>query len=180
MKLWFAPLDFHIQNGILNCERTEILIADNFQVCLWGNVDFPNNYLDGILGLTSSCLRKAFGIRNLPDDYVLQIPLQGTLTDVKINKGKAAAKIGALLLWQQKGAAASSIDKGPGGAFLGELLNKLGPLPGGDQKAPPAKRPFPWETQQPAARKKHETSANDRKLINPKDTALKQALKLIR
>ncbi len=187
LKLWAAPLIFHVQHGILDCERTEILVAENFQICLWGAVDFPDNSIDAVLGLTASCLKNAFGIKGLPENYVLQLPLRGTLTDAKINSGKAGTKIGALLLWQQKGAV-GGIAKGPAGALLGEMINKLGPLPGGDQKAPPAKHPFPWETKggsketkQPSSKKKNTpTSQAQRKVIHPNDSAVKQALKLLR
>lgn len=173
LELWFAPLDFQIKNGTLNCERTETLIAREIQICTWGEVDFPQNSVDGILGLTAGCLKKAFGIKNLPENYVLQIPLRGTLTDVKLDKGKATTKIGALMIWQQKDAAGGMI-KGPAGKFLGESLNKLGPLPGGDQKAPPPKKPFPWD------KKTSDTSHEHKKLIRPEESALKQVLKLIR
>jgi len=142
LELWFAPLDFHIVNGILECERTEVLIAQTYQVCVWGDLKFPSKKVDMILGLTAGCLRAAFGIKDLPDDYVLQIPMKGPMNDVKINTGKATAKIGALLLWQQKDMAFGKSSKGQA---LGKLLNKVGPLPDGNAKAPPAKRPFPWE-----------------------------------
>jgi hypothetical protein len=184
LRLWFAPLDFQIQKGLFSGERTEILIADSLQVCLWGDVNLPKNSIDAILGLTSGTLRKAFGIKDLPDNYVLQIPIRGSLDDPKIDKGSATTKIGALLIWQQR-AAAAGFAKGPAGALLGEMLNKLGPLPGGDQKAPPAKTPFPWQTKgqieekKPSSKKK-KTSSVDKKIIHPDDSALRQALKLLR
>jgi hypothetical protein len=64
---------------------------------------------------------------------------------VKINTGKATAKIAALLLWQQKDLS-GAFGKGSGGAALGKFLNKIGPLPDGNSKAPPAKKPFPWDS----------------------------------
>jgi hypothetical protein len=180
LELWFAPLDFQIQNGLLNCDRTEILIAKDFQVCTWGTVNLPGNSIDGILGLTSSCLKNAFGIGNLPENYVLQIPIRGSLTDVKIDKGKATTRIGALMLWQQKGSV-GGIVKGPAGKLLGEALGKLGPLPGGDQKAPPPKKPFPWDKEPTSPKKKTSDAPVERKaLIRPDDSALKQLLKLSR
>ncbi len=180
LELWFAPLDFKIQNGVMNCERTEILLASEFQVCTWGNVDLPGDSVDGILGLTASCLKNAFGIKNLPENYVLQIPVYGSLSDVKIDKGKATTKIGALMLWQQKDALGGAI-KGPAGKFLGGTLNQIGPLPGGDQKAPPPKKPFPWETNQPAGKiPSNKKTSEATKLIRPDDSPLKQVLKLIR
>ncbi len=193
LELWFTPLDFKIRNGILNYERTDVLIASHFQICSWGQINLPKKSVDGTLGLTSPCLNKAFGIKNLPENYVLQIPLQGTLSDIKIDKGKATAKIGTLLLWEQKGSVVGGVVKGPAGKFLGESLNKLGPLPGGDQKAPPPKKPFPWEVGQGEVGQEEKTSSKKktsdatshhkkehRKHIHPEDSALKQLFKLVR
>ena len=66
LELWFAPLDFHITNGQMDCERTEILITNTYQVCIWGGLDFPAQKVDMVLGLTASCLKTAFGIKKPP------------------------------------------------------------------------------------------------------------------
>jgi len=184
IELWFAPLDFHIKNGVMECERTEILITSTYQVCIWGELDFVSKKVDMVLGLTASCLKTAFGIKNLPDDYVLQIPMKGPMDNVKINTSKATAKIAALLIWQQK-AVSGALGKGPAGALLGEFMNKLGPLPDGNSKAPPAKRPFPWEStdQKPSSKKKKVSEApptKKKKLIVPDEEPLKQVLKMLR
>jgi hypothetical protein len=184
LELWFAPLDFHITNGEMDCERTEILITNTYQVCIWGGLDFPAKKVDMILGLTASCLKTAFGIKNLPDDYVLQIPMKGKMDNVKINTSKATAKIAALLLWQQK-AVSGAFGKSSAGAVLGEFMNKLGPLPDIGSKAPPAKRPFPWENgyQKPTTKKKKTSKAEvpkNKKLILPDEEPFKQALRMLR
>lgn len=171
----------------MDCERTEILISNTYQVCIWGGLDFPAQKVDMVLGLTASCLKIAFGIKNLPDDYVLQIPMKGKMDNVKINTSKATAKIAALLLWQQK-AVSGAFGKSSAGAVLGEFMNKLGPLPDIGSKAPPAKRPFPWENgyQKPntTAKKKKKTSKaevpKNKKLILPDEEPLKQALRMLR
>lgn len=182
LELWFAPLDFHIQNGILDCERTEILISNAYQICTWGAVDFVAREVDMILGLTASCLKKAFGIKNLPENYVLQIPMRGPFNNVKINSSKATAKIAALLLWQQK-AVSGALGKGTAGSILGEFMNKLGPLPDGDSKAPPPKKPFPWDNEDQTSSKKKKTAAaapaKKKKLIVPNEKPIKQVLKLL-
>jgi hypothetical protein len=182
LELWFAPLDFHIRNGILDCERTEILISKAYQICTWGAVDFVSREVDMILGLTASCLKKAFGIKNLPENYVLQIPMRGPFDNVKINSSKATAKIAALLLWQQK-AVSGALGNGTAGAILGEFMNKLGPLPDGDSKAPPPKKPFPWANEdESTSSKKKKTSAvheKKKKHIVPGEKPLKQVLKLL-
>lgn len=175
LQLWFAPLDFKVENGMMACERTEILVADRYQICSWGDINLVDHEVDMILGLTASCLSKAFGLKNLPENYVLQIPMRGPFDNVKINTSKATTKIGALLLWQQK-SAAGSIGGGPAGAIVGGFLNKLGPLPDSDSKAPPPKRPFPWE--QPSEKKRK--LSEGRKYIDPNEQPLKQVLKLLR
>ena len=101
----------------MECERTEIMIAQTYQVCIWGDLKFPSQKVDMVLGLTAGCLRAAFGIKNLPDDYVLQIPMKGPMNDVKIDSGKATAKIAALLLWQQNDLSGALGKKVPGGAL---------------------------------------------------------------
>jgi len=182
LELWFAPLDFHIQNGILDCERTEILISNAYQICTWGAVDFVAREVDMILGLTAGCLKKAFGIKNLPENYVLQIPMRGPFNNVKINSSKATAKIAALLLWQQK-AVSGAFGNGAAGAILGEFMNKLGPLPDGDSKAPAPKKPFPWGNDDPLPTKNKKTSAASHQKkthIVPDEKPIKQVLKLLR
>ena len=46
----FAPLDFHITKGIVDIERTEILLNNSFDIALWGKVDLPKDYVDMQIG----------------------------------------------------------------------------------------------------------------------------------
>ncbi|MCX6991013.1 MAG: hypothetical protein NTX49_08140 [Chlamydiae bacterium] len=183
LNLWFTPIDLHINQGVVDIERTDILLAETFDIALWGTINPVKNNVDMVLGLTADCLSKAFAITNIPPDYVLQIPMTGTLSDVKINTGKATAKVAALLAWQQA-ENAGGLAGGSTGALFGQLIGKLGALPLNDKNSPPAKRPFPWEK---------ETSANSKELkkkdsapkpkkthIKKEDTPLKQLLKIIR
>ena len=138
IQIWFAPMDLQIKQGVVDVERTEILLDKTYDVALWGEVNLPNNSVDMIFGLTAQALREAFGIQELPDSYVLKIPIQGTLQNIKVKSGTATSKITALLLWQSK---ALSDAIGP----FGGLLKKVIPPPGGDGKAPAPKTPYPWQ-----------------------------------
>lgn len=140
LLLWFAPLDLHLAQSILAIERTEILLANTFDIALWGELLLATDDVDMVLGLTAQTLRKAFGIKNLPEDYVLTIPMTGKTDSVKINTGKATAKIALLLAAQQK----ALTQKGGTGALIGGLLQQMVTLPD-NGKVPPAKHPFPWE-----------------------------------
>ncbi len=178
LNLWFAPMDFSLDQGILECERTEFLVANSVDLATWGEIDLVRNRVDAVLGLTAQALSTAFGIKGLPDTYVLQIPMKGPLDNVKIDTGKATAKIALLLAWQKASAGAGSMIGGTQGAIVGGLLGQLAKLPDSNAKTPPAKHPFPWEKQPPSPSTippKKKKSA-----IKPGDKPLKQLIKLLK
>ncbi len=148
LELWFAPLIVHIQKGILDLERTEILVANAYDIALWGRINLPANKVNMTLGLTAPCLKAAFNIQDLPKDYVLHIPLTGTLDNIKLNKSVATSKIVALTLWQSKNIT-GDLGAGIGGALIGGLLNQVLKPPGNEGATPPAKTPFPWQSEKP-------------------------------
>jgi len=184
LNLWFTPIDFSLRQGTIDVDRADILVAETFDIALWGQIYPLKDNVDMVLGLTADCLARAFNIKNLPDDYVLQIPMTGSLRDVKLNTGKATAKVAALLALQQADLA-GGLAGGPTGALFGKFINKLGALPLNDRSTPPAKRPFPWEKNTPA---KQEPPQNaPAKKTKPKkahfkkgDKPLKQVFKLLK
>lgn len=182
LQLWFTPIDLHINKGVVDMERTDILVAETFDIALWGTINPVRNNVDMVLGLTSECLGKAFGIKNLPQDYVLQVPMTGTMDNVQINTTKATAKVAALLAWQQA-AIAGGAAAGPAGALFGHFLNKLGSLPLNDKDTPPPKKPFPWDKEASFENetKKKDTAQKSKKAhIKKSDKPLKQILKIIK
>jgi hypothetical protein len=184
LNLWFTPIDFSVRQGIVDVERTDILVAETFDIALWGQIYPLKDNVDMVLGLTADCLARAFNIKNLPDDYVLQVPMTGSLHDVKLNTGKATAKVAALLALQQADLA-GGLAGGPAGALFGKFINKLGSLPLNDRSTPPAKRPFPWEKNTPPQQEPPQEA--NKKAIKPKkahfkkgEKPLKQMLKILK
>lgn len=177
LMLWFAPIDLSVGKGLANIDRTEILLADTYDICLWGNVDLAKDYIDMYLGLTAQTLSKAFNIKNLPENYVLRIPMRGKADNVQIDTGKATAKIALLLAAQQAGTAGAL--KGPAGAIVGGLLNKAVTLPDSDAKIPPAKHPFPWEIGGKTKSKTSDSTVKKRQ-FKAHDKPLKQILKIVK
>lgn len=138
LEFWFAPSLFHVSQGIVEIERTEILINKTYDVAFWGVIDLPSNYANAILGLTAQTLEGTLGLKGLPQDYVLKIPVKGPLDNISINTGVATSKIAALMLWKNK-----LVQKGLGP--FGNLLEVI-PPPGGEGSTPPKKSPLPWES----------------------------------
>lgn len=173
INIWFAPIDFHIKTGICDVERTEVLVSDTFDIASWGSIDLAKRYVDMTLGLTASCLREAFGIKNLPANYVLQIPMKGPMDNVEMNTAAATTKVAMLLAWQHSDVL-GGLGGGGVGALAGKFLGAIATLPDKDSKAPPAKHPFPWEED---AEPKKKTSGG--KEIDPEDPPLKQLWKIL-
>lgn len=134
MEVWFTPVDFSLKEGILQSGRIDFLVADSLHFCSWGKVDLNQDKLRMVLGITAQAVQKAFGIRGLPENYVMQIPIRGSRGHPEINLGKAGAKIAALLAAQAAG------KKIPFGDLLGGVVGAAT-----ESEAPPPKKPFPWE-----------------------------------
>lgn len=190
IRLWFAPLDLSLESGIISLERADVLIEDRYQVCQWGEFNFLKDKLRLNLGLTSSCLQKAFKIDHLPEEYVLQIPLKGNFGNMRIDKTKATNKVAQLLLFKQQATA-----KENSSSLLKEFLGKTSLLPDFDFQVPPAKKPLPWDLKKDLVdvRNKQEESLQDptslqkellekklKKEFNPEEKPLKQLLKMLR
>lgn len=137
ISLWFAPLDFSLNQGTVTVERTEVLFERGYQIAFWGKVNFLKQYVNMILGLTEQSLKKALGIHGLPHNFVLQIPVEGPFNHVRINKELATARIAFLL------AKSSGLTR-QGGVF-GNIVDLLGDMANDQRNTPPPRPPFPWD-----------------------------------
>ncbi|MBS4168449.1 hypothetical protein [Parachlamydia sp. AcF125] len=136
LTVWFTPLYFSMKKGNLKLERMDMLFADHYPIALWGNIFLPQDKVKLIIGIRQPAIHYAFGIQNLPSDYVLQIPLTGTINKASIDLSKAAGKISALIAKSQKNSTGQLV-----GTFLDLVSGKLK-----EEKAPPpTTTPFPWE-----------------------------------
>lgn len=135
-SFWFAPSEFQMKQGKLYVDRTEILYNRAYQLCLWGDINFPRKYVDMILGLTAGALRSTLGIQGISDDYILKVPVEGRFGNVKIDTGAATGKIGFLIARKQVA---------PQFGRWGKVLGAIGDLTDDQSDVPPPKPPFPWQ-----------------------------------
>ena len=117
-------------------DRTEILYNQEYEVALWGDINFRRRYVDMILGLTEQSLRAALNMRDLSPDYVLKVPVNGPFNNVRVDKSAALAKI-ALLVGKKHAQKQSGI--------WGNILGVIGDITDDQSDVPPAKPPFPWQ-----------------------------------
>lgn len=130
----FTPMEFQLDRGLLKTGRMDALFEHAIHVCTWGDIDLLNDLLTMNIGLSADTLERSFGIQNLDPNYVLKVPIQGSLRDPEIVKGPAAAQIAALI-------AAKKLSKK---TIFGKVADALS-RPTLDPDIPPAKHPFPWE-----------------------------------
>lgn len=133
-QLWFTPIEGRLNNGILSIARFDVLVSNNLPVAFWGKIDFNKRMVNCTIGLSAQSLKNTLGIKGLPEDFYLTIPIKGPFGKVKIDKTKVLTKISALI---------ASLQKFTG--KLGGVLNLMNELMNDQGKIPKAKRPFPWE-----------------------------------
>lgn len=134
VNVWLAPFDFSFSNNTLNLGRADFLLASAIHLCTWGQIDLSDQSLNLYLGLPADTLAHSFGIRSVSSNYVLKVPVKGTLKHPEINKGPVVTKIAAL----------SAVNQIPTKGILGGVANIIASPPV-DKDIPPPKRPFPWE-----------------------------------
>jgi hypothetical protein len=135
--LWFTPLYFSLKGGIVSLKRVDLLISNRFPIAIWGKIDIPRDRVMLEIGLGAKTLELAFGMRGLPQDYILPLSLRGALDSAAIDKSKATAKVGALL---------AQIQGSPQGLLIGGVLDLL---TGGffEEGIPPPTTQPPWITE---------------------------------
>ena len=102
IELWCAPTVLNLKEGLLETSRLDILMEKALPICTIGKIDLLKSKIDMSLGITAATLKHSFQIKHLPPDYVLAIPLTGSLKKIKINKKQIATKIATLMGFHQK------------------------------------------------------------------------------
>jgi hypothetical protein len=133
IEIWCSPLEIQIRNGILYISRMDMLIDNSIHICTWGQIDLIKDKVKMTLGITAQALNYSFGVTNLPKNYVLQVPVRGSLTDIKIDTSKAAYKIAALK--------AVRIQDN----IFSQIIDLLKQKYDDQSDVPAPRRPFPWE-----------------------------------
>ncbi|OGN61372.1 MAG: hypothetical protein A3F40_00015 [Chlamydiae bacterium RIFCSPHIGHO2_12_FULL_27_8] len=145
VQIWSTFVNTRVEDSIFYFDRIDLLIENELHLCFWGKINLKTQALNMNMGLTQDTLETLFGITSVADDYVLKVPVKGTLDDPKVDMSKAAAKILAL----------SALEQGKGiGKIIGGVVSKMQ----NDSDIPPPKRPFPWEGK--VLKKKKETPLN--------------------
>ena len=99
--LTFSEMNLTYHKGAIALKPSDVWVNDSFRLSLKGTLNTSDNEIDMILGLTAQSLKKAFGLKGLPENYLLEVPIKGSLEKPKFDLNGATTKVTALLLWQQ-------------------------------------------------------------------------------
>lgn len=135
IPIWFTPLYLHVKQGKVYIERVDLLVLNSYPLAVWGTVDIPKDQVDMHIGITGTALRRSTGIVNLGANDMIQIPFTGSLNKPSIDKGKAAAKIGSLVV-EKHGSDQAALIGTVLGIAGGNLTEEKPPLP--------TTNPLPW------------------------------------
>lgn len=119
IDLWATPCYFSIENGSLTCARSDFLLGKSVHISTWGSVDLLNQRPNLVVAIDGLSLTKAFKLKGLPQGYMLQLPISGTLEKPSLDVVKATTKIAALLA--AKGIETTTLNTKAGG-LLGSLF----------------------------------------------------------
>lgn len=173
LSVWLTPAFFSISNGIVKLERIDLLINDLYPIAAWGTVNIPDNKVRMTIGLSGNAIGKAFGLSNIPNGYMLQLPLKGGLDSASIDKAKATARISALVAQTQGGVP---------GLVIGTVLEIANGSMKSHSTPQPTTKPLPWQNlleNQPES-KKNSDDTPDKKKSTTIDEIGKEASSLIK
>lgn len=145
LSIWTLPIDMYVRGGGLTVQRTDFLVAEVFPLALWGRVDFMQDRVDMTLGITRSSLDQAFGLGDLPEDYMTLLPIQGTMASPGLDTTTATAKIAILAALKGNQVMGILSASNPTTFALHQLVSKVVTLPDQGKEIPASRYPIPWK-----------------------------------
>lgn len=87
LQLQFSKIDATIEKKGISFDPIQILINEKKKVHIHGSIDFRANKMDITLGIPPMTLKKVFKeAKNLPSDFLLEIPIQTDLSGKALEK----------------------------------------------------------------------------------------------
>ncbi len=158
LNVWFTPLYFNMDNGLISLARMDMLLMNNYHAAVWGKVDLSKDKVKMMVGLPGSTISHAFNLPPIDDSHMLQLPVRGSTSNASVDRSKAAGQISAFVAQSQGG---------PQGAILGTFLGLASGTLTEDSPPPPTTNPFPWEESSSSDAQQKETAEPESNERNP-------------
>jgi hypothetical protein len=139
LDLWLTCCPISLHQGSLDFGRVDALVAEQLHLAAWGNINLLTDRVNATLGLPAGVLAKNFGIQGLSSNYLLQVPVTGTLENPQVDTSTGGTKIAALIASQVAKSTPSQVGQIFGTVVSGVTQVAQPPTP------PPCQTPFPWQ-----------------------------------
>jgi hypothetical protein len=139
------PIDLSMKEGIIYLQRSDALVAELFPVAAWGTIDLNLQKLNLTVGISKTALENALAIQDLPDGYLMLVPVHGALSNPAAEATLATTKIAALIARNSKSIVNQIAPTNPTGLIIGGILGAIMPLPDEKANVPPPRYPIPWQ-----------------------------------
>ncbi|NGX37273.1 MAG: hypothetical protein K1000chlam2_00427 [Chlamydiae bacterium] len=74
-EIHFSPIQARVEKGVITFSQIEMDINESIKVFTWGKIDLQKSRMNLTLGLPPKTLKKLFKAKDLPEDFLLEIPL---------------------------------------------------------------------------------------------------------
>lgn len=135
LQLWFTPLYMSLHEGVITCNRFDVLLDRLYPLAFWGDVDLGKNQVEMTVGISKNALERALDIRDLEKKYMLQLPFRGEVGRASLKRKQAVLQIGRLLVKEKAGEVGGIL----GGIMEAAIWETV------KQAPEPTTQPFPWE-----------------------------------
>jgi len=85
-EIVFSSIDAKIEDGALSLEKTSIFLDNSIEVIASGTIDLKTYQADLILGIPQKSIKKLVGNKELPANFILEVPLSGKLDQFFLDK----------------------------------------------------------------------------------------------
>lgn len=97
IDIWFSDIPVNYAEGILRVSRSEILLQNKYPLAIWGKIDYFQKKVNLTLAITETTLKKAFGLKSLPPDFVITCPIKGSFDDIQLDIRKLVKRLSILI-----------------------------------------------------------------------------------
>lgn len=169
ISVLLTPIYLSMNQGLVHLYRCDLLLLEKLPVAVWGQINLSKNWIDLIIGLTPRTLSIVPGISNLSNDYMLQVPIKGTLQNPSIDKRVVVSRIAGLVNLSNNSIINTVVKVATSSAV------KEKPVP------EPTTNPLPWETKPVATAEETKDGKKEKTLENQiqkgANTIIKQLFK---
>ncbi len=81
-----STIDATIDHGVVSFNKIEIDVTDSLKVVTWGTIDLDKQHINITLGLPPKAMQKLFGLKDLPENYLLEVPISCKMSSKVLEK----------------------------------------------------------------------------------------------